>query len=365
MNQIDPWSDERLKPGDDWKREIENALARANTAILLVSADFLASDFITRVELPSLLMAAEKRRCKVVPVIIGPCAFLRIQSLQRFQAVNPPDQPLRGMRPNKAEETLAKLVAAVADQVIEQEGGTTAQGQTPKNEGVQTPQTFFSDPRVDRLIAGVTLGDWAAAEQAALGVIVETDRSGCNGIFESLLNYQDCSDEDERFWGALHTIECCVRLAPWLITHAQMSRMAEHENFSVRSSAASICMDLAHSAPDRVPLDLVMRLSVYNEDWYVQAPANAALKAMARTTPEVLRIFRERTRSSNIEESAHSASAISDIADTEPGLLDPKLLKQDLSFLKERRNADASRLIGRAISKAAKAKRIQRYRYGL
>jgi hypothetical protein len=120
MNQIDPWSDERLKPGDDWKREIENALARANTAILLVSADFLASDFITRVELPSLLMAAEKRRCKVVPVIIGPCAFLRIQSLQRFQAVNPPDQPLRGMRPNKAEETLAKLVAAVADQVIEQ-----------------------------------------------------------------------------------------------------------------------------------------------------------------------------------------------------------------------------------------------------
>jgi hypothetical protein len=46
-------------------------------------------------------------------------------------------------------------------------------------------------------------------------------------------------------------------------------------------------MDLAHSAPDRVPLDLVMKLSVYDEDWYVQASANASLKAMARVTPEV------------------------------------------------------------------------------
>jgi hypothetical protein len=106
-----------------------------------------------------------------------------------------------------------------------------------------------------------------------------------------------------------------------------MSRMATHTNFSVRSTAAAICMDLAHSAPDRVPLDLVMKLSVYDEDWYVQAPANASLKAMARVTPEVLRIFLVRLRSSNFEESAHSASAIRDIADNEPELFSPEVLQ--------------------------------------
>lgn len=121
--------------------------------------------------------------------------------------------------------------------------------------------------------------------------------SGQNDTFNALLSYQDCSSEDERLWGALNTIECCVHLAPWIITHLQLSRMTAHGNFSVRSAAASICMDLAHSAPGRMPLDLAMKLSVYNEDWYVQAPANAALKAMVRTTPEVLRIFHLRLRS--------------------------------------------------------------------
>ena len=50
-------------------------------------------------------------------------------------------------------------------------------------------------------------------------------------------------------WDALQTIECCTKLAPWLMNHEQFSRMARHTNFSVRSTAASICMELAEFAP--------------------------------------------------------------------------------------------------------------------
>jgi nucleoside 2-deoxyribosyltransferase len=49
---IDLWVDTRLRAGDRWRKEIDNALQRAMVAILLVSADFLASDFITDNELP-------------------------------------------------------------------------------------------------------------------------------------------------------------------------------------------------------------------------------------------------------------------------------------------------------------------------
>jgi hypothetical protein len=124
-------------------------------------------------------------------------------------------------------------------------------------------------------------------------------------------------------------------------------------------------MDLAHSAAERVPLDLVMKLSVYNEEWYVQTPANSALKAMARTVPEVLRIFHLRLRSSNFEASTHSAEAIRSVADNEPGLLDPEQLKRDLVFLKESGNIDAADQIKAAISKVTKVKRTTHYRYGL
>src|ERR1700693_4194863 len=56
------------------------------------------------------------------------------------------------------------------------------------------------------------------------------------------------------------------------------------------SSAAFICMNLAQYAPELVPLDILERLSVHDEDWYVQAPANAALKAMIRSIPATLHI---------------------------------------------------------------------------
>ena len=55
------WVDTQLRAGDDWKKEIETALAGAQIAILLVSYNFLASDFVSDEELPKLLKAAEER----------------------------------------------------------------------------------------------------------------------------------------------------------------------------------------------------------------------------------------------------------------------------------------------------------------
>jgi hypothetical protein len=46
-----------------WREEIKKALASAQVALLMVSADFLASDFVTREELPELFHAAKKEGC--------------------------------------------------------------------------------------------------------------------------------------------------------------------------------------------------------------------------------------------------------------------------------------------------------------
>ena len=43
---IDLWDDTQIRSGEDWKAKIDQALGSARFAVLLVSADFLASDFI-------------------------------------------------------------------------------------------------------------------------------------------------------------------------------------------------------------------------------------------------------------------------------------------------------------------------------
>ncbi|MBK7132264.1 MAG: toll/interleukin-1 receptor domain-containing protein [Bacteroidales bacterium] len=100
---VDIWVDTRLKAGDKWKKEILIALKKAKIGILLISADFLASDFIIDNELPPLLHSADEAGTLIIPVIVKPSRFLREKNLREFQAINTPDEPLSLVNENERE----------------------------------------------------------------------------------------------------------------------------------------------------------------------------------------------------------------------------------------------------------------------
>ncbi|MCM3883112.1 TIR domain-containing protein [Frankia sp. R82] len=109
MGVIDVWSDKRIEIGANWEDEITYALDRARFAILLISADFLASDFIRRVELPALLTAAEGGGCRVVPILVRASAFSQTPELSRFQHANPGGKTLASLSEEEAEQVLANV----------------------------------------------------------------------------------------------------------------------------------------------------------------------------------------------------------------------------------------------------------------
>jgi hypothetical protein len=110
---IDVWSDKMLHPGDDWKTKIEQALESASVAVLLVSADFLASEFVVENELPPLLRAAKTNGTTILSVIVGPSSFLETPSLSRFHAMNDPRKPLLAMKDWEQEELFDRVAKEV------------------------------------------------------------------------------------------------------------------------------------------------------------------------------------------------------------------------------------------------------------
>jgi hypothetical protein len=107
------WDDTKIAPGNDWKAEIESALSTAKVAVLLVSADFLASDFIAESELPRLLTAARDDGALILPLILSPSRFSLTPQISKFQSVNPPSRPLIALTRSEQEEVLMNLSVAV------------------------------------------------------------------------------------------------------------------------------------------------------------------------------------------------------------------------------------------------------------
>lgn len=101
---IEIWDDTRIEAGSIWRDIVIDAIATAKVAVLLVTANFLASDFIANEELPPLLSAAEKEGATILPIIIGHSDFDDTPELSQFQAVNNPRRPLKTLTEGEQEE---------------------------------------------------------------------------------------------------------------------------------------------------------------------------------------------------------------------------------------------------------------------
>lgn len=111
--RVDLWDDSRIQLGDNWRTEIQKAIEEATVVVLLVTKDFLASDFITKHELPVLLDRARKKQVRLAWVAVGHSG-VEATELWRFQAVNDPGRPLETLgraQRNKAMVDIAKRIA--------------------------------------------------------------------------------------------------------------------------------------------------------------------------------------------------------------------------------------------------------------
>ena len=104
---IDLWNDTKIPPGGDWADGINQAIANSRVAVLLVTPNFLASDFINTEELPAILDAHRQQGLVILWVAVSASLYHK-SPLGLLQAANDPAKPLDSL--SRAEQN-AELVA--------------------------------------------------------------------------------------------------------------------------------------------------------------------------------------------------------------------------------------------------------------
>ena len=118
---LERWDDSRIQAGGLWRQEIEQALASASVALLLVSADFLASDFVARSELPPLFRVAKEKGLRILWVPLRPSLWKHIPEIEQYQAVIPPGRTLAEMAEVEQERAFVQIAELILSTFQEQE----------------------------------------------------------------------------------------------------------------------------------------------------------------------------------------------------------------------------------------------------
>jgi internalin A len=107
------WSDKQIAPGSRWFDEIRTALAKTSVAVMLVSPDFLDSEFVHEHELGPLLRDAAAGGVTILWVLIRDCSYEETL-LKPYQAVvSPPEKPLASMTKAKRDTAWKAVCQAI------------------------------------------------------------------------------------------------------------------------------------------------------------------------------------------------------------------------------------------------------------
>lgn len=87
VDQIEWWDDSRIDPSQNWKVEIDAAIARTSIAVVLLSNAYLESDTATS-ELVSLGELAEANKLKLFPILLEDCPWQQYAFLRKVQIWN-------------------------------------------------------------------------------------------------------------------------------------------------------------------------------------------------------------------------------------------------------------------------------------
>ena len=144
LGTISTWYDRAISAGSEWKHEIEKHLNTARIILLLVSPDFIASDYCYSVEMARAMERHARGEARVIPILLRPALWKDIP-LQRLKSLPANGIPITEW--NHQDKVFTQIVEGIKDVVQELQEPTRREGkQQEKGKDVPSPR----NPKMDQ-----------------------------------------------------------------------------------------------------------------------------------------------------------------------------------------------------------------------
>jgi hypothetical protein len=148
QNVIETWHDRRVVAGEEFAREIDEHVNTDDIILLLVSADFLASDYCYDIEMKRAMERHERNEAIVIPVILRACDW-KHAPFGKLKGVPEDGRPVTQWTDiDSALLEVAQAVRGAAERITERRGLSSR----PVVQAVNAPsRPFLTEPRSSNL----------------------------------------------------------------------------------------------------------------------------------------------------------------------------------------------------------------------
>lgn len=138
---ITEWSDRMILAGDDLDDTIEKELENADIFLLLVSPDFIASDYCVGREMRRALERHKNGQARVVPIIVEPCDWKSMDNLCQLRAIPKDGRPIsKWPNPNDAYLDIAQELRRIIDAKNSEASAIKAHEPAPATDRKEQPK---------------------------------------------------------------------------------------------------------------------------------------------------------------------------------------------------------------------------------
>lgn len=212
------WTDGNLKPGQEWKHEILSKLAGADLVLLLVSSNYLASDFCYVEEMGLAIARHDAGSAKVVPILLTPCDW-KSSPFAKLQVLPAGARPVSQWKNRAAAwldvvEGLRRLVEAPATAISKPAGPVRAPLELPpaaerffgREDPLQELIRRLRQRKNSAVVGAAGFGKTALAAEALSAVVGSTQESLAASPFPDgvvFLNLYALRGQSEPAWNSL------------------------------------------------------------------------------------------------------------------------------------------------------------------